>query len=248
VKGHGGHKGAVRQTHNWVTGHAYTFICKTDIRGYYAHINKSHMFTLLSRHISCPIMLNLLHQFLHYSVEKSGTFHQPRLGIPRGCPLSPLLAGFHLFELDQDLSTHQGVRYLRFMDDLLILARTRWQLKRAVATMNHWFEAAGLEQHPDKTFIGRICRGFYWLGYQFDNAGICGASQRTIQHATQKLRRLYEQAERSSGRTNAQGESTVSEYVRRWQKWFGAGLNMTTTQANPWVVNACKPVHAAPVL
>jgi hypothetical protein len=77
----------------------------------------------------------------------------------------------------------KDVRYLRFMDDLLILTQTRWQLKRAVAEMNQWFERAGLEQHPErrffcsckngidaipgnKTFIGRIERGFDWLVFR----------------------------------------------------------------------------------
>ena len=58
------------------------------------------------------------------------------------------------------------------MDDLIILTRTPWQLKRAVATMNQWFADAGLEQHPDKTFIGRLNHGFDWLGYRFNKFGI----------------------------------------------------------------------------
>jgi hypothetical protein len=56
-------------------------------------------------------------------VEAGGTVHQPP---PRGCPLNPLLAGFHLYELDRQLASLRGTRYLRFMDNLLILARTRW--------------------------------------------------------------------------------------------------------------------------
>jgi RNA-directed DNA polymerase len=64
--------------------------------------------------------------------------------MPRGCPLSPLLAGFHLYELDQQLAKRNGVRYCRFMDDLLIISKTRWQLRRAITIMNKWFEMAAL--------------------------------------------------------------------------------------------------------
>jgi hypothetical protein len=142
VKGHGGHKGAVRQAQRWLRGGVYSFVCKTDIRGYYANIDKFQLLELLGQRVKCPILMNLLGQFLFYSVEKGGNIHTPRTGIPRSCPLSPLLEGFHLFELDKQLSRRKGLRYLRFMDDLLILTRTRWQLKRAVAEMNQWFEQA----------------------------------------------------------------------------------------------------------
>ena len=38
------------------------------------------------------------------------------------------------------------------MDDLLIITRTRRQLRRAVAIMNRWFATAGLQQHLDTGF------------------------------------------------------------------------------------------------
>ncbi len=45
------------------------------------------------------------------------------------------------------------------MDDFIILARTRWQLRAAVVALNRCFDHFGFEQHPDKTFIGRVERG-----------------------------------------------------------------------------------------
>jgi len=226
VKGHGGHKATVQQTHNWVAGGAYSFICKTDIRGYYANIDKTQLFTLLERHVHCPIILNLLYQFLHYSVEQGGNFHEPRLGIPRGCALSPLLAGFHLYALDQDLSKRKQVRYLRFMDDLIILTRTRWQLKRAVATMNQWFADAGLQQHPDKTFIGRLNHGFDWLGYHFNEYGVCRAAASAIKQANTKLHRLLEQARRLPPKKQVAARQRAVDYVTRWQRWLNAGITI----------------------
>ena len=218
VKGHGGHKAAVRRVDQWVAGGAYAFVCRTDIRGYYANIDQSQLLDLLSRPVRCPVMLDLLARFLDYCVESGGLFHTPRKGIPRGCPLSPLLAGFHLHEIDSDLGRRRGVRYVRFMDDLLILARSRWQLKGAVATMNRWFTAAGLEQHPDKTFIGRVGKGFDWLGYRFGARGLCGIAAPTLDKFAVKLCRLFEQARRDG--TSGEGvPRRVAEYIRRWLGW-----------------------------
>lgn len=216
VKWHGGHQGAVRQAERWIAGGAYRFVCKTDIRGYYANIDKMQLLHLVSRHVGCPIVMDLLAQFLGYTVEKGGNFHTPRKGIPRSSSLSPLLAAFHLYELDCELRGRKGVRYVRYMDDLLILTRTRWQLKRAVAEMNRWFAEAGLEQHPDKTFIGRIEKGFDWLGRRFNAKGMCGMAAASLEKFAVKLRRLLEQARRCR-LSSEERRHRVAGYIKRWR-------------------------------
>lgn len=65
------------------------------------------------------------------------------------------------------------------MDDLVVLTRARWQLRRAVRTLNQVFNALRVEQHPGKTFIGRIARGFDFLGCHF-GAGVLKIAAKTI--------------------------------------------------------------------
>jgi len=62
------------------------------------------------------------------------------------------------------------VKYIRYMDDILILAKTRWKLKKAITVLNQTFDELKLEKHPDRTFIGRVERGFDFLGYHFSPA------------------------------------------------------------------------------
>ena len=76
--------------------------------------------------------------------------------------------------------------------DILILAPTHWQLRRAVKVVNQMLGALGLEKHPDKTFIGRIERGFDFLGYHFSRQGLAVAKQ-TMANFIEKASRLYEQ-------------------------------------------------------
>ncbi len=54
-----------------------------------------------------------------------------------------------------------GLFYVCFMDDILVLAPTRWRLRKAV---NEVLGSLGLLKHPDKTFVGRTERGFDFLG------------------------------------------------------------------------------------
>ena len=57
--------------------------------------------------------------------------------------------------------------YVRTMDDIVLLARTRWQLRRAIAELHACLRPLHLRHHPEKRFIGKLSRGFDFLGYQF---------------------------------------------------------------------------------
>ena len=85
-----------------------------------------------------------------------------------------------------------GLFYVRFMDDVLILAPTRWRLRTAVRVVNQVLGTLGLEKHPDKTFIGRVERGFDFLGYCFSPAGLTVAAP-TMERFVARAARLYEQ-------------------------------------------------------
>ncbi|EEE1295789.1 transposase, partial [Salmonella enterica subsp. diarizonae] len=83
--------------------------------------------------------------------------------------------------------------YARYMDDFLILTQTRWQLRRCIAQLNESLDVSGFEQHPDKTFIGRITRGFDWLG-AWSEPGSAGLAPRSLRLHRERCLRLYEQA------------------------------------------------------
>ena len=56
-----------------------------------------------------------------------------------------------------------GRFYARFKDDWVILAPSRWKLCKAITLVNKTLAELQVEQHPDKTFLGRISRGFdFW--------------------------------------------------------------------------------------
>jgi hypothetical protein len=55
--------------------------------------------------------------------------------------------------------TQQG-----YMDDVIVLAPTRHKLRRAVKIVNETLAELWLEKAPNKTFIGRVERGFGLVG------------------------------------------------------------------------------------
>ncbi|EKM4843435.1 transposase [Salmonella enterica] len=216
LRGHGGGRASVRQTHARLLSGRYPFVFRTDIRGYYARISKTLLYEQLCRYVSSPVLRDLLCQFLHYSVEDGGEFHTPLRGIPRGSALSPLLAAFHLTETDNVFSRNRHVTYARYMDDFLILSPTRWHLRRAVRMLNRHFAQAGFEQHPDKTFIGRVEKGFDWMGFWFTEKGCDGVAPRALQNFTDRLRRLYERVRQWPEDLRLR---RMAGYVRAWRRW-----------------------------
>jgi hypothetical protein len=100
------------------------------------------------------------------------------------------------------------------MDDWVILAPSRWKLRRAIRIVNQLLSELKIEQHPDKTTIGPIDRGFDFLGYHLTRRGLRSAAV-TIEKSFAHVRRLYEQGA---------DPIRIGKYVQRWKKWITSGL------------------------
>ncbi|MCZ6685722.1 MAG: reverse transcriptase domain-containing protein [Candidatus Dadabacteria bacterium] len=131
--------------------------------------------------------------------------------------LSPLLGAFYLLDLDRKME-RLDVKYVRYMDDILILAKTRWKLKKAIKVLNQTFDELKLGKHPDKTVIGRAEKGFDFLGYNISPEGL-SLAKKTIENFIGRAIRLYEQEPRE-GFASPQ----LGLYVRRWVQWTRAGI------------------------
>ena len=103
-------------------------------------------------------------------------------------------------------------------DGIGTASRTPWKLLRAVALLNGIFTTLGLEKHPNKTFIGRVEKGFDFLGYRLWPDRI-RVAQATVERFLARVTRLYEQ-----GRGRPLGLAPLGSYVRRWMRWTGAGV------------------------
>lgn len=214
VKGHGGAKAAVRQVMARVGSDGFVF--RTDVKSYYASIDHDLLLDELEKHIADQRVLNLIGQYLRRTSERGGLFYEHERGISRGCPLSPLIGAFFLGQLDAAMEA-TGLFYVRFVDDILVLAPSRWRLRKAVKLVNQVLGSLRLEKHPDKTFVGRVERGFDFLGYHFRPRGLSVADA-TLVKFVERATRLYEQE-----RGKLEGFPRLGMYVRRWAGRAGMG-------------------------
>jgi RNA-directed DNA polymerase len=99
-----------------------------------------------------------------------------------------------------------------------VLAPSHWKLRKAVRVVNQTLNGLQLEKHPEKTFIGKIERGFEFLGYHF-RPGTLTVAQKTVERFVERAIQLYEQEP---------GEpfdsSRLGTYIQRWCRWARAGL------------------------
>ena len=218
LKGNGGLKAAVRNV--MAQCPQYKFFCKTDVKSYYDSIDHYTLLMKLHEHISDRRIIGYIWQFLNRCIEWGGLYQDVTKGIARGSSLSPLLGAFYLLDLDKAMEK-LGVKYFRYMDDILILASTWWQLKKAIRTLNQTFNELKLEKHPDKTAIGRMERGFDFLGYHIKPHGLTLA-EKTISNFRTKALRLYEQ-EPPHRRMRRFGE-----YISKWKQWVNSGGTYVT--------------------
>jgi RNA-directed DNA polymerase len=215
LKGHGGSKQTVTSIQDEIPNN--TFVFRTDVKSYYESINHEILLDKLSVYIKDKMVMNLLSQYLKRSVESGGLFKDIKQGISSGCPLSPLISSFYLYELDKEMED-KPVLYRRYMDDIIVLSPTRWKLRKAIKTVNQHFEKLKLKQHPDKTTIGRIKNGFDFLGYQFGKDKIT-VSIRTLQNHIRRITQLYEQKKHLPN-----WKMLLDDYRQHWVTWVYSGI------------------------
>lgn len=215
LKGHGGSKHTVTEIQHDL--HNNTFVFRTDVKSYYESINHEILLDKLSVYIKDKMVMNLLSQYLKRSVESGGLFKDIKQGISSGCPLSPLISSFYLYELDKEMED-KPVFYRRYMDDIIILSPSRWKLRKAIKTVNQHFEKLKLNQHPDKTTIGRIKNGFDFLGYQFGEEKIT-VSKRTLENHIRRITLLYEQKKHLPN-----WKMLLDDYRQHWVTWVYSGI------------------------
>ncbi|MCU7836543.1 MAG: reverse transcriptase/maturase family protein [gamma proteobacterium symbiont of Taylorina sp.] len=221
LKGNGGIKQVCKEIRQALP--EYQFVFRTDIYHYYESIDHHQLIDKSALYIKDKFLLRLLWFSMHRTVERGGLYQDIIKGLPRGSPLSPLLGAFYLYELDQALE-QEDCYYIRYMDDILILTKTRWKNRRAIAKFNAIISALGLKQHPDKTSMGKISKGFDFLGLQFV-AGTVLPCKKALQRFSDKLNRLYEQEPDASKRNNRLGQ-----YIKRWKGWY-IGITQSITDS-----------------
>ena len=76
-------------------------------------------------------------------------------GVPQGCLASDLLANIFLYEFDRDMASQQ-YHYLRYVDDIRVLGRTKESVQRALIRVDTQLKFFGILLQAKKTTVRQI--------------------------------------------------------------------------------------------
>lgn len=137
------------------------FTLKCDIKKFFASVDHETLETLLTKKISDPDILWLLHQVIvSFEIEQGE-------GIPLGNLTSQVFANIYMNELDQFMKHMLKVKYyLRYADDFIILSDNKIYLEKLLPQIKNFVETElKLLLHPDKIIFRRLSWGIDYLGY-----------------------------------------------------------------------------------
>ena len=148
---------------------------------------------IIESYVSHPALLNLIRSACLRTETRGGLFYEYHdKGVPMGSPLSPILGAIALIPLDVAMQNIKDVFYARFMDDWVVLTKSKTALRKVIKITHQVVNDLKFQLHPMKTYIGKISHGFNFLAYYMDPQKIL-PSQETIRRFHERATALYEQ-------------------------------------------------------
>lgn len=141
------------------------FFLKADIKHYFQEVNHEILFNIIKRKITCQKTLWLIKTIVERERE---TRTSDNKGMPLGNLTSQFFANVYLNELDQFVKHKLKAKYyLRYVDDFIILHKSKEQLKIWKDEINIFLkEKLELELHCDKTKIDSLSKGVDFVGFR----------------------------------------------------------------------------------
>lgn len=196
----------------------YTHVVDADLKSYFDTIPHDRLMAQIGESISDGRVLDLLSGWLQQDILHDSRRWTPTGGTPQGAVISPLLANLYLHPLDRHLM-ERGYRSVRYADDFVILCRSAAEARAALAEVQCWIEAHGLQLHPDKTHLGD-CRqpgqGFEFLGYRFE-AGKRWVRDKSLKRFKPSIR---ERTRRTCGKSLERLIADLNPLLRGWFGYF----------------------------
>lgn len=142
------------------------WVVDADITGCFDNIEHRAITDLIARHIADGKVLRLVEAMLTAGVMEEMSLKRNSAGTPQGGVISPLLCNIALHELDTRLEA-EGIAYVRYADDFVLLCETRQEAERARGIAAQAIAPLGLQLHPEKTRIAHLDDGFDFLGWHY---------------------------------------------------------------------------------
>jgi RNA-directed DNA polymerase len=207
--------GAIRQVKTIVKS-GYRMVVDIDLEKFFDSVNHDVVMAKVAQKVTDKVLLGLIGRYLRAGVLVGSTIEPTQWGTPQGSPLSPLLSNILLDDLDKELEA-RGHRFVRYVDDLVILVKSRRAGQRVMAKMSHYLtQKLKLKVNRQKSRVVKI-EELNYLGFTFRGIRIFATDQ-AIKDFKHRLRGL---TSRSWGVSMVERIERLNRYLRGWMNYFG---------------------------
>lgn len=150
---------------------------RTDIKIFYASIDRNTLFSKLSKKIKSRRILSLIAKAIETPIVPKNYHRKERnkyseesqgKGIPQGLSISNILASIYLNDLDNDIRNNTDVQvYYRYVDDILIFTDNN-KLDEIDSIFKDKIKALNLQLNEQKTYKNTADHDLEYLGYRFE--------------------------------------------------------------------------------
>ena len=190
-----------------------------DIAGFFDNIPHRLIVDSVAEHVADGNILDLVEKFLAAGVMDNGVFKPTTIGTPQGGVISPLLANIVLNKLDWRLA-QQGIRFVRYADDFVVVCKTRTQAEAALTFVEGVMTELGLSLSPEKTKIASYGKGYEFLGF------LLSSQSRTMRpKSVEKFKTKVRDITKRSHNLDAQVITKLNQVIRGTANYFATNFS-----------------------
>jgi RNA-directed DNA polymerase len=128
--------GAINQVKGFIKA-GCKYVVALDLEKFFDTINHDVLMHRVARKVDDKVLLGLIGRYLRAGVCVGDRIQPTEMCAPQGSPLSPLLSNILLDDLDKELE-QRGLRFTRYMDDLVIWVTSKRAAQRVMASVSHY--------------------------------------------------------------------------------------------------------------
>jgi len=156
---------AVAKAERFINHYGLNQVVDMDLKQCFDTLDHGRILSGLNARVSDGSVLSLVNKLLKSGVMDEGVYCKTERGCPQGGVISPLLMNIYLDDFDQYMKS-EGIRIVRYADDILILARTRSDAGKYKDLATRYLEEKLLlKVNTTKTKLTDNRAGIYYLGF-----------------------------------------------------------------------------------
>jgi group II intron reverse transcriptase/maturase len=221
----------------------YTHAVALDLSKYFDTLNHEKLLNILRRNVTDERVIQWIKRYLKSGVMENGVVMEREEGSPQGGNISPLLANIYLNEFDREYQK-RGVVFVRYADDIVILAKSNRAAKRLLESSTKYLEETlKLTVNQKKSCVVSVfaSRNFKFLGFTLgkNRKGIC---VRVHGKSWEKMKsKLKELSSRRSCQSIRPTLGKIKVYMRGWLNYYGiADMKSRIKELNHWLYHRIR--------